>query len=333
MDFMGKILRLNYKNYIKAMVLPAVVLIFVLILMGMNDQVFLGTSGQRLSFTRSITTVFLTTIALSINLSSGRFDFSIGAISLLSSVISAKIAMAFNLPVEMMLIVSIIAGCVLGIISATVYIISKLPPIIVSLGVTLIFEGFAYFITKGYGVSFVTDRELTSFGSIINYSIIIVVVLALIILIFDYTKYGYEYKALQGGQKVAVHTGINEKKNAVISYAISGTLMGIVGFISASNIGTIQMTLNFGSIAIMFTAFLPMFIGGFLSRFCNLIFGYLIGAVIVALITISFIQLDVDASIQQIVLALALVGFLIYLNNEEKITQWTKIRSKQERKQ
>lgn len=95
--------------------------------------------------------------------------------------------------------------------------------------------------------------------------------------------------------------------------------MGIVGFISATNTGNIQMALNFGSIGVMFTAFLPMFIGGFIGRFCNERIGYVLGAVTTALISLMYARLDVDSSVQQIVTALILVGFLIYLNNENKL--------------
>ena len=97
--------------------------------------------------------------------------------------------------------------------------------------------------------------------------------------------------------------------------------MGMVGFISATNTGTIQMTLNFGSIGTMFTAFLPMFIGGFIGRFCNEKIGYLLGAVTTAFISLMYARLNVDASIQQIMTALILVGFLIYLNNENKVIE------------
>ena len=182
-------------------------------------------------------------------------------------------------------------------------------------------EGFAFAITKGYGVSFVADRELTSFPGVFNYALVIIAGLLIFIFIFDYTQFGYDYKALLSGQKVSVNTGIREIPNAVGCYTIAGALMGVVGFISATNTGTIQMALNFGSIGTMFTAFLPMFIGGFIGRFCNEKIGYLLGAVTTAFISLMYARLNVDASIQQIVTALILVGFLIYLNNENKIIE------------
>ena len=63
-------------------------------------------------------------------------------------------------------------------------------------------------------------------------------------------------------------------------------------------------------------AFLPMFIGGFIGRFSNDKLGYFLGAVSSALISLMYVRLNVSSSVQQIVSALLLVCFLIYLNNE-----------------
>ncbi len=299
--------------------IPVVTLLIMLALCTANGVALFATEGNWIAFFRSVASVMLTTFALSINLNSGRFDFSIGSVSLLSSVISSQICINMGMSTVWMLIISLATGIILGTLSGLVYVLIKLPPIIVSLGIALFYEGMAFAVTDGYGVSFVANTELTSFPGVLNYSLVIFAGLAVIILLFDHTKFGYDYKALMSGQKVAVNTGINEVKNAVGCYAITGGLMGMVGFISATNTGNIQMALNFGSIGVMFTAFLPMFIGGFIGRFCNERIGYVLGAVTTGLISLMYARLDVDSSIQQITTALILVGFLIYLNNEGKI--------------
>lgn len=299
--------------------IPVATLVIMLALCAFRGVTLFETEGNWIAFFRSVTSVMLTTFALSINLNSGRFDFSIGSVSLLSSVISSQICINAGLGTPAMLIISLISGIALGVFSGLVYVLVKLPPIIVSLGVALFYEGMAFAVTDGYGVSFVTNLELTSFPSVLNYILVILVGLAVVIFLFDYTKFGYNYKALLSGQKVSVNTGIREVGNAVGCYAITGGLMGMVGFISATNTGNIQMALNFGSIGVMFTAFLPMFIGGFIGRFCNEKIGYMLGAVTTALISLMYARLNVDSSIQQIITALILVGFLIYLNNEGKL--------------
>ena len=167
------------------------------------------------------------------------------------------------------------------------YVVLHLPPIITSLGVTLIYEGILFTITEGrYVMKEVQNPSMTAFtGSWIYAAIIIVVVLAVCIAIFDYTKFGYDYNALKNGQKVAVNTGIKEISNAIGCYVICGGLMGIVGFLNATRSTTINGgQLNFSSISIMFTAFLPMFIGSYISRFTNEKIGFLLAALCMSML-------------------------------------------------
>ena len=321
------------KRIIGTLAIPGIALVIALLVCSNQGVILFETQGNWILFLRATASVMLTTFALSLNLNSGRFDFSIGSIALVSSVISATICINAGLSTPVMLLISIVAGGLLGLCSGLVYVLIKLPPIIVSLGVALFYEGLAFAITDGYGVSFVANQELTSFtNSPWNYVGVIVVALIVFIFILDYTKFGYEYKALVSGQKVAVNTGINEVKNAVGCYAISGALMGVVGFLSATNSGTVQMALNFGSIGTMFTAFLPMFIGGFIGRFCNEKIGYLLGAVTTALMSLTYARLLVDSSVQQIITAVVLVLFLIYLNNENKVIELVMIKNRLKKK-
>ena len=307
------------KKLLGSLAIPVLTLVVVTILcLSKGISLFNGRLGWQ-TFFRAVLNVSLVTYALSINLNSGRFDFSIGSVALLSSVASATMATKLGLGPVPMLFLSLIIGFLLGLFSGTVYVLVKLPPIIVSLAIALFYEGVAYVITGGHGVSFVTNSEILAFANTKTYILLIVLSTALMILVFDYTRFGYEYKALLSGQKVAVNTGIKEVPNALWCYSVAGALMGAQGFVSATNNGTIQMALNFGSISPMFMGFLPMFIGGFIAKFSNDKLGYLLGAVSSALISLMYVRLNVSSSTQQIISACLLVGFLIYLNNEGKL--------------
>ena len=166
----------------------------------------------------------------------------------------------------------------------------------------------------------VRNPSMTAFaGSWYYPAILIVAVLALTIYLFDHTRFGYDYRALQSGQKVAVNTGIREIPNALWCYVICGALMGIVGFLNAARSSNINGgALNFGSIGIMFTAFLPMFIGGYIGRFSNDKLGYFLAAVCMSMLNSTFAAFsnEISASMQSIINAVLLVLFLIYLNNQ-----------------
>lgn len=269
--------------------------------------------------------VMITTIALSINLNSGRFDFSLGSMAALSAVIGAKLSFSVlhggNGSALLMLCITIVAGAVLGLVSGILYVSLRIPPIITSLGVTLIFEGILYTLTSGkYVMEEVQNSSMSSFvGTWIYAACIILIVLVFTIVLFNYTKFGFDYSALKNGQKVAVNTGIKEVGNAIACYVICGTLMGIVGFLNAARNTNINGgQLNFGSIAIMFTAFLPMFIGAYIGRFCDEKVGFLLAAIVMSLLNSTFAVYsnEVTASMQSIINAVLLVAFLIYLNNE-----------------
>lgn len=309
----------NGKKVIRTIAIPLITLLVIYIICLINGIVLFETGLSWLTFVRAIANAILVTYALSINLNSGRFDFSIGSISLLSSVISSQLTIKYNLNPIIMLLLSVSLGLILGLISGGIYILVELPPIIVSLGVTLLYEGISYTLTGGHGITLISREDILGFGSIQNYLIIIFVALIFMIVVFNNTKFGYEYKALITGQKVSINTGINERKNALICYAIAGALMGAQGFVSSTNNGAVMMSLNFGSISPMFMAFLPMFIGGYIGNYSNDKVGYLLGAISSALLSLLYVRLNVSSSIQQITSALLLVGFLIYLNNKDKL--------------
>ena len=318
------------KKIAGTLAIPVITFVLLEAICVVNGQHVIANTKSFDNFVIYTAIVMITTLALSINLNSGRFDFSLGSMAALSSVVGAKVSYAVLNGGEgsavLMLAVIVIAGLVLGFLSWLLYVLLKIPPIITSLGVTLIYEGVLYTLTDGkYVMDEVQNRSVSAFvGTWIYAAVIIVVILALMIFIFDKTKFGYDYNALKNGQKVAVNTGIREIPNAVGCYAICGALMGIVGFLNAARNTNINGgQLNFGSISIMFTAFLPMFIGTYIGRFSNEKLGFLLAAVCMSLLNSTFAVFSnsVTSSTQSIINAVLLMLFLIYLNNEKLLVR------------
>ncbi len=306
------------RSVLGTLIIPVAVGLILWLICSANGVRMFSTDQSLTIFVRGVASVMLTTIALAINLNSGRFDFSLGSVATLSAVISAQLTLSYGGNAVTMLLLSILFGTVLGALSGGIYVLLRLPPIIVSLGVTLLYEGLAFTITSGSNVSFYGKTDVSGItNNVPAMLVIIVLVLLVTIFLFDCTQFGYRYKALMTGQKVSVSTGIREESNAVLCYAFSGALMSIVGFLTATSVGTISVDiLNFGSIGIMFSAFLPMFIGGFIGRYSNDKLGYLLAAVTMTFFSMTYSALNLKSSVQSIINAVLLVVFLIYLNNE-----------------
>lgn len=316
------------KNVVGTLAIPVIVAVILLTVCALSGRKMIDTALGFNNFVSYVGIVMITTMALSINLNSGRFDFSLGSIMTLSSVIGAKVSYGILAGGEgsaaLMLLITVLSGIVLGFVSGVIYVSLGIPPIITSLGVTLIYEGITFTITEGrYIMEEVQNASMTACRNTWVYSaLIIAAVLAFVIFVFDHTRFGYNYRALKEGQKVAVDTGIREVPNAIGCYTICGALMGLVGFLYAVRTTNIDTSaLNFGSIGVMFTAFLPMFIGGYIGRFSNEKLGFLLAAICMSMLNSTFAVFSnvIKASTQSIINAVLLVVFLIYLSNEHKL--------------
>ena len=172
------------KNVIGTLTIPVLVAVLLQGICMFNGKTMISNMTGFDNFVVYIAIVMITTIALSINLNSGRFDFSLGSMAALSSVLGAKITYSIlgggSNSALMMLILTILFGMLLGLVSGLMYVVLHLPPIITSLGVTLIYEGILFTITEGrYVMKEVQNPSMTAFtGSWIYAAIIIVVVLA-----------------------------------------------------------------------------------------------------------------------------------------------------------
>ena len=275
-----------------------------------------GDAGNVGAFFKNICYYALLSFAVSINLHTGRFMVGVG-----------------NDNVFLTLLVAAAVGCLLSAISGALYILLRLPSMIVSLGTTLIFEAIAYLLVRAFAYNgdietIYLRRALTPKLLGFSASVSAMLIMALtatffMIVVFHYTKFGYDYRALQGGQRIAVNTGVREVGNAIGCYLISGVLLGLAGVVNFTFATAVQPSINFGTVSLMFECFCPLFFGGFLTRYINKQAGILIGVV-----SYSFIQsglgqirnaLNWNNFVIPLINATILVLFMIYQTNEAMI--------------
>lgn len=312
------------KKILMTMAIPVGVFLFFSILLLSQGTTLFSTLNHYRTFVNAFVVTTFIAWALNFNLSTGRFDFSLGSISLLASILGVKVmwyleSLGWEMNGWYMLIVIVFFGAFLGMISGIAYVLLKIPPIVTSLGMTLIYEALGFIVTDGGGVVLNRTLHLTKIASMENQLIVLLIGFGAIYVISNMTSFGFNWRTLVAGQKIAVDTGINEQKNAIISYLLSGAFVSVAGCFTMSIQGTASASLNFGTISTIFVAFLPLFIGGFIGRFSEGKFGILLGSFTTALITLGFVRLNVSAQMQSFWNAIILLVFLIYLNNEYKI--------------
>lgn len=303
------------KNIVMSLMIPVLVYLFFFILCNVTGHPGFGVGPDLQTIIYTSVYSGLIALAMSMNLTSGRFDFSIGATMVLAIILGGNIAKEYKLGAVGLLVITVLIGAVIGLVSGLVYTIMGLPPMVVSLGLAMIYEAIGFIFNRAKGVKLMGKNDMLIFARLPWAAVVIIVVLVILVIIWDYTKFGYNRKALASGQKISIDVGINEKKNAVICYVIAGVLLGIAGCVYISKYGTVSPETSLSSSAYFMTAFLPMFIGGAIAKYSSHPIAVFIGAVTQAFITSGLSRMGCSSSLMTVLNGVIVMAFLIYTSN------------------
>lgn len=254
-------------------------------------------------------------LAVSYNLTSGRFDFSVGSVLILSVILGGTLGQRIGMGPIAMLLMMVVVGLGCGFISGLLYIAFRLPPMIVSLGIAMVYESFGFMLNKSKGIRLIGRFDLLIWAQPLNGLLLLGVVLLILIYLLNFTQFGYDCNSLRTGQKNAVDVGINEKRNAVICYVIAGGLMACAGAVYLSQYGYLAPQTGLGSVSFIMGAFLPMFIGNALAKYSDRNIGVVMGALVQACISSGLVKLGVSSSVKTILDGLIVLVFLVYVSN------------------
>lgn len=308
------------KNIGMTLVLPVAVYLFFFILCGATGHPGFGVGTDLTTIIYNAVFAGLVAQAMAINLTTGRFDYAIGAELMLAAIVGGNIASQMGWGPAGLLLFVVLIAVALGFVSGMVYVLLGLPPMVVSVGLAMIYEAIGFIYNNAKGIRLIGSPMLifsrTSVGLILT-----AIVLAVLVVIYDYTKIGYNRRALQGGQKIAVDVGIREKNNAVYCYMIAGLMMGLAGCVYLSKNGVIAPDTGLGSSSYFMSAFLPMFIGGIFGKYSSYPIAIFMGAVVQAIITSGLQRMGVPNSVQTVINGVIVCVFLIYDSNSYKLVE------------
>lgn len=308
------------KNIGLTIMLPAIAYLFFFILCNVTGHSGFGVGPDLRTIIYSAVYNTLIAQAMSINLQTGRFDFAMGATLVLSGMIGGGIAQQLNFGPVMMLLTVLITGVVIGLISGIVYVTLSLPPMVISIGLAMVYEAVGFMLFEN-GINLIGRTDLLIFAKLPYNMIIMVVVLIILVIVYDYTKIGYNRKALQGGQKIAVDVGIKEKKNAVWCYMLAGGLLALAAVVYLSKFGKIAPSTGLGSSSYFMNAFLPMFIGALFARYSSQPIAIFMGGIVQACLDSGLARMNVSTSVTTVINGLVVCAFLIYSFNAYKIVE------------
>jgi len=253
--------------------------------------------------------------ALSFNLTCGRFDLSLGAQRLAGTIVGGLIAMKLGLTGVWFLIFSILMGLFFGFITGMVFIITRVPPMVLGVGLGLVWECVPYIASDGKGLVLfgVSGTEILTSTA---FTIIVVLVVAVFVsIIMNKTKFGYEMKAIQGSQLIARNSGINIFKHAVLCYTFAGGLVCIAGVIDAAFQSQMSSTMGFTSNSVVVSNMFAMMLGGYIGEKSNQSTGVIVASLTLSLFSYGLTHMELSEANTSVVNQTLFVIFLVFLAN------------------
>ncbi|MBA5202409.1 ABC transporter permease [Pectobacterium aroidearum] len=269
---------------------------------------------------RSIAIVTVIAIGVSISLSVGGFDLSVGSTASLANALVISLFVWYGFGTTGAIVLTLLLCTLVGLFNAFLIVVLKIPDMLATLASLFVIQGVA--MTYSYGGSITQNMVLPSgemaegvipefFAALGQVPVIVVIMLAVTVLVQLYlslTKHGRRMYAIGGNPEAARLAGIRTARYRVQAYVFSSLLAALGGILLASRIGSSQVNAGGGYLMdAVAAAYIGFSLAG--SGKPNAL-GTLLGAVILGVLQNGLVMLSVPYYamdiIKGLVLALAL---------------------------
>ena len=251
------------------------------------------------------------------NIKVGNWDFSVGSVVLLSAIIGGNIAVRLNWGFAGLLICCLLVAVLAGVVVGLVYYFLKIPTIITSIGMLLIYESISSYAFEGQGI-YLTGWNLLGNTEIV---IIAIVAAATAYLIFYRSSIGYNVRAVGNNMNIAAQNGLNVYRVKAVAIAIAGLFAGLYAFISLGTSGVQKTVSSMGTMGTCFDAMMCVFVGMSITRRGNLVAGIFCGSLVMQLVKLALMAIGIPSEYNSIFIAIFVLIFMTmaaYTNNRAR---------------
>jgi len=205
----------------------------------------------------------LLALAIIIPLTSGDYDLSVGAVMTLSSCLIAVLNAWMGLPILLCLLLSLLAGVVVGLFHAFFIVYVRIPSLVVTLGSTSLISGVVQWFTKSSTIGGIDNALIMSVvgGRLFGVPYAFYYAFAAVVIlwyIFDYTPLGRRLLFVGRGREVARLNGIAVEKVRVGALVASSVVASGAGILYAGVLGSAD---PYSGLNYLLPAFAAAFLG------------------------------------------------------------------------
>ncbi len=250
----------------------------------------------------------------------GGIDLSSGSMLAFDGMIFALLTVRHNVPVIVAFVITLVLGCLIGVLTGIGISYGKLPAFIMTLGVMQMAQGGALALNSGQPISGL-PAELNQFarttiGGIPTFAYCLLILYAIMVFVMGKTKFGRYVYSLGGNAQAARLSGVNIKRMEILVYMLAGLFSAIAALMLLARLAYASPTSGDGY---EMDAIASCVIGGIaLSGGQGKIGNTLIGALILTILKNGLQMLDVSAYYQQIITGLVIIGAVLMDKAEER---------------
>ena len=290
------------------------------------------TGRNWLNISQQVSMLIVVAASMTIVMAMGDFDLSVGSMASLAGVIAA-ILFTMDYPVWVAIAVALLAGLVGGLVNGVLVSLIGILPFIATLATLTVFSGVAFLISGGKTIfgqdipeSFSgfarSGIPLGEFGGqalkLPSLTILAFVVVALIWVFLERTRYGRRLYAIGSNREAAWLSGINVKQLRLLAFALTGLGASIAGLMYASRVASANPTQGSG---LLLTAIAAVFLGMTMSEGGQpRVLATLIGVLILGVLDNGLTQMSVNSYVRDV-----LIGAII-LAAVASSSMWTRPR-------
>lgn len=273
------------------------------------------TPRNLLNVTQQISMLAVVAFVMTVVMSMGDFDLSVGAMASLAGVVAGVLFVA-EVPIALAIAAALGAGLFGGLLNGVLVSWLGILPFVATLGTMTVFSGLAFVVSDGRTIF---GRDIPAAFSdfarsgvevvdlrIPALSLVALTVLVAVWIVLEQTPYGRRLYAIGGNMEAARLAGTRVKTLRLSAFAFTGVGAAIAGLMYASRVASANPTQGDG---LMLDAIATVFLGITMSEEGEpRVLGTLLGVLLLGLLDNGLTQMNVDSYIREV-----LVGAIIIL--------------------
>ncbi len=248
----------------------------------------------------------------------GSIDLSVGSIVALAALAAAVASDQWGIAA---IIPAVLVGTLCGTVNGVLFAKGKVPSFIATLGTMTIYRGIVLYWTRGAPEEINNDLFLAVFGGrsmgVPNAAIIALLIVVVCYVIYSHTVFGREVRAIGGGERVAILTGIAVDRVKLLMFVMLGLLCGLAGLLQGARVMAATAQLGIG---LELDVIASVVVGGTpLTGGVGSIQGTILGVLIITVLSNGMNMMSVDPYSQSIIKGIVLVAAVFVTIDRTKI--------------